>query len=136
MDRNSGIPEFLLFVRQNFCAGSRRIARLTGAEEGKSWKSTRPRRSSNGVSKNEQRTAVIASTVTVFYPLFVNLSFAVFSEGPYLTVLLSGIYLLRTFDRPSLMNWPFLSGGFGLAYLVRQEADHHGSTTADAVFRE
>jgi hypothetical protein len=69
------------------------------------------------------RAAVIAAIITVFYPLFLNLSFTVFSEGPYATVLLTGVYLvLRAYDRPSIMNWSLVGGAFGAAYLIRQEA--------------
>ena len=69
------------------------------------------------------RTAVIAAILTVLYPLFVNLSITVFSEGPYATVLLTGVYLvLRAFDRPSIINWSLVGGAFGAAYLIRQEA--------------
>jgi len=69
------------------------------------------------------RTAAIAAIITAFYPLFVNLSFTVFSEGPYVTVLLSGVYLvLRAFDLQSITRWSLVGGAFGLAYLMRQEA--------------
>jgi len=69
------------------------------------------------------RVAVIAAIITVFFPLFVNLSFTVFSEGSYGTVLLTGVYLvLRAFERPSIMNWSLVGGAFGAAYLIRQEA--------------
>jgi 4-amino-4-deoxy-L-arabinose transferase-like glycosyltransferase len=71
----------------------------------------------------ERRVAVIAAMLTVVYPVFVNLSFSVFSEGPYTTMLLGAVYLvLRAFDRPSILNWSFVGGAFGAAYLTRQEA--------------
>jgi Dolichyl-phosphate-mannose-protein mannosyltransferase len=70
-----------------------------------------------------RRVAMIAAITTVFYPIFVNLSFAVFSEGPYATILLTAVYLvLRAFDRPSFLNWSFVGAAFGAAYLMRQEA--------------
>jgi Dolichyl-phosphate-mannose-protein mannosyltransferase len=70
-----------------------------------------------------RRVAEIAAILTVVYPVFVNLSFSVFSEGPYATILLTAVYLvLRAFDRPSILNWSFVGGAFGAAYLMRQEA--------------
>jgi 4-amino-4-deoxy-L-arabinose transferase-like glycosyltransferase len=69
------------------------------------------------------RTAAVAALMTTFFPMLVNLSFTVFSEGPYLTVLLSAVYLaLCAFDRPSILSWSLAAGAFGLAYLTRQEA--------------
>jgi hypothetical protein len=69
------------------------------------------------------RAAAIAAALAVVFPLFVSLSFTVFSEGPYITVLLTAVYLvLRAFDRPSVLNWALVGGMFGLAYLIRQEA--------------
>jgi len=71
----------------------------------------------------DRRVAAIAALLTVVYPVFVNLSFSVFSEGPYTTILLGAVYLvLRAFDRPSILNWFFVGGAFGAAYLTRQEA--------------
>jgi 4-amino-4-deoxy-L-arabinose transferase-like glycosyltransferase len=67
--------------------------------------------------------AMIAAMMTVFFPMFVNLSFSVFSEGPYATILLTAVYLvLRAFDRPSILNWSIVGGAFGISYLMRQEA--------------
>ena len=69
------------------------------------------------------RTAAIAAVLTATFPLFINLSFAVFSEGPYITVLLTAVYLvLHAFDHPSALNWSIVGGAFGAAYLIRQEA--------------
>jgi hypothetical protein len=71
----------------------------------------------------DRRVAMIAAMLTVVYPLFVNLSFSVFSEGSYATIFLGAVYLvLRVFDRPSILNWSFVGGAFGAAYLTRQEA--------------
>jgi len=71
----------------------------------------------------DRRVAMIAAMITVFYPMFVNLSFSVFSEGPYAAILLTAVYLvLRAFDCPSILNWSFVGGAFGAAYLMRQEA--------------
>ena len=69
------------------------------------------------------RTAAVAALMTTLFPMLVNLSFTAFSEGPYITVLLSAVYLaLRAFDRPSILSWSLTGGAFGLAYLTRQEA--------------
>jgi 4-amino-4-deoxy-L-arabinose transferase-like glycosyltransferase len=69
------------------------------------------------------RVAAIAAALAVVFPLFINLSFTVFSEGPYITVLLTAVYLvLCVFDHPSVLNWALIGGAFGLAYLIRQEA--------------
>src|SRR5262249_57516763 len=67
--------------------------------------------------------AAIAATLSAVFPLFVNLSFTVFSEGPYLTFLLCAVYLaLDAFANPSIRNWALAGGAFGCAYLIRQEA--------------
>jgi 4-amino-4-deoxy-L-arabinose transferase-like glycosyltransferase len=66
---------------------------------------------------------IAAALLTSFYPLLVNLSFTAFSEGPYATLLLSGIYLaLRASDQPSIKPWFAVGAVFGLAYLTRAEA--------------
>lgn len=71
----------------------------------------------------QRRTAIIAAIITILHPLFINLSITVFSEGPYATLLLSGVYLaLRAFDRPSVKRWSLVGWAFGAAYLLRQEA--------------
>lgn len=70
-----------------------------------------------------RKTAVVAALIAAFYPLFINLSIVVYSEGAYATILLSGVYLvLRALDRPSIAAWCLVGAAFGLAYLVRQEA--------------
>jgi 4-amino-4-deoxy-L-arabinose transferase-like glycosyltransferase len=70
-----------------------------------------------------RRTAFVAAALTILHPLLVNLSFAILSEGPYATLLLSAVYLvLCALDRPSIGAWLLVGGGFGLAYLVRPEA--------------
>src|SRR5215469_13517234 len=71
----------------------------------------------------DRRTAAIAAILSAIFPLFVNLSFTVFSEGPYLTFLLCAVYLaLDAFANPSIRNWALAGGAFGCAYLIRQEA--------------
>jgi len=69
------------------------------------------------------RAAAVAAVVTIVFPLFVSLSFTVFSEGPYATFLVSAVYLaLRALEQPSGKNWALVGGAFGMAYLIRQEA--------------
>ena len=71
----------------------------------------------------DRRTAAIAAMLAAGFPLFINLSFTVFSEGPYLTALLCAVYLtLNAFSHPSIKNWALAGAAFGLAYLIRQEA--------------
>jgi 4-amino-4-deoxy-L-arabinose transferase-like glycosyltransferase len=70
-----------------------------------------------------RRTGFVAAMLTISCPLLVNLSFAVLSEGPYITVLLSAVYIvLRALDCPSISMYCLVGGSFGLAYLTRQEA--------------
>jgi 4-amino-4-deoxy-L-arabinose transferase-like glycosyltransferase len=70
-----------------------------------------------------RRTGLVAAILAVFYPLLVNLSFAVKSEGTYITLLLSAVYMvLRALERPSIRIYCLAGGFFGLAYLTRQEA--------------
>jgi len=70
-----------------------------------------------------RRTGFVAALLTVLHPLLINLSFAVLSEGPYATLLLSGVYVvLRALNRSSTRMWSLVGGTFGLAYLVRPEA--------------
>lgn len=70
-----------------------------------------------------RHTGYVAALLAMFYPVLVNLSFTVLSEGPYITMLLSGVYLvLRALDRPSIGNYCLVGGILGLAYLTRQEA--------------
>lgn len=68
-------------------------------------------------------TGLVAAILTVFFPLLVNLSFAVLSEGVYITMLLLAVYtVFRTLERPSPGIYGLLGGIFGLCYLTRQEA--------------
>lgn len=70
-----------------------------------------------------RRTGFVAAMLTVFCPLFINLSFAVKSEGTYITLLLSAVYIvLCAVDRPSVRIYCLVGVFFGLAYLTRQEA--------------
>jgi 4-amino-4-deoxy-L-arabinose transferase-like glycosyltransferase len=70
-----------------------------------------------------RRTAWVAAALAALHPLLVNLSFTVWSEGPYATILLTAIYLvLRALDHPGIGIWAAVGGTFGLAYLIRPEA--------------
>jgi len=70
-----------------------------------------------------RRVGLVAALLTILHPLLVNLSFAAFSEGPYLLVLLSAVYLVvRALDQSSIWAWSLVGAAFGLAYLVRAEA--------------
>ena len=70
-----------------------------------------------------RRVGFIAAALALLHPLLVHLSFTVFSEGPYATLLLSAVYLVvRALREPSLKWWSLAGAGFGLSYLVRAEA--------------
>src|SRR5690242_6896308 len=65
----------------------------------------------------------VAAMLTMLHPLLVNLSFTVFSEGPYLTLLLLAVYVvIRAMNNPSLAWWSLVGAAFGCAYLLRAEA--------------
>jgi 4-amino-4-deoxy-L-arabinose transferase-like glycosyltransferase len=70
-----------------------------------------------------QRVGFIAATLTLLHPLLVQLSFSVYSEGPYTTLLLCAVYLVvRGLNQPSTRLWLLVGGAFGLSYLLRAEA--------------
>ena len=70
-----------------------------------------------------RRVGFIAAILTLLHPLLVNLSFTVFSEGPYATLLLSAVYwALRALNVSSIKPWVLMGATFGLAYLLRAEA--------------
>ena len=59
-------------------------------------------------------TGFVAAMLAVFCPLLVNLSFAVLSEGPYITILLSAVYIvLRALDCPSIRMYCLVGGCLG-----------------------
>jgi 4-amino-4-deoxy-L-arabinose transferase-like glycosyltransferase len=61
-----------------------------------------------------RRTAFVAAALAILHPLLINLSFAVLSEGPYATLLLSAVYLvLFALDRPSIRMWCGVGGATG-----------------------
>jgi 4-amino-4-deoxy-L-arabinose transferase-like glycosyltransferase len=69
------------------------------------------------------RVGLIAAILTLLHPLLVYLSFMVYSEGPYATLLLSAVYLVvRTLNDSSTKRWLLVGGAFGLCYLHRAEA--------------
>ena len=70
-----------------------------------------------------RRVGFIAAILVVLHPLLLHLSFMVYSEGPYATLLLSAIYLVvRALDNPSNKAWMLAGGAFALSYLIRAEA--------------
>jgi 4-amino-4-deoxy-L-arabinose transferase-like glycosyltransferase len=70
-----------------------------------------------------RRVGFAAAILTLLHPLLINMSFVVLSEGPYVALLLSAVYVvLRALSRPSIRMWCLVGGAFGLAYLVRPEA--------------
>src|SRR5713101_6554302 len=70
-----------------------------------------------------RRVGFIAAALALLHPLLVHLSFTVFSEGPYTTLLLSAVYfVVRALNDSSIKSWLWVGGAFGLSYLVRAEA--------------
>ena len=70
-----------------------------------------------------RRVELIAALLTVLHPLLVNLSFTALSEGPYITLLLSAVYVgVRALNHSSTKMWSLVGAAFGLAYLLRAEA--------------
>ncbi|HEV2732026.1 MAG TPA: glycosyltransferase family 39 protein [Terriglobales bacterium] len=69
------------------------------------------------------RVGFIAAILTVLHPVLVNLSFTIFSEGPYATLFLSSVHLvIVALRRPSLRLWLLVGASFGLTWLLRGEA--------------
>ena len=70
-----------------------------------------------------RRVGLIAALLTVLHPLLVNLSFTALSEGPYITLLMSAVYVgVRALNHSSIKMWSLVGAAFGLAYLLRAEA--------------
>jgi 4-amino-4-deoxy-L-arabinose transferase-like glycosyltransferase len=70
-----------------------------------------------------RRIGLVAALLAVLHPLLVNLSFATYSEGPYMTLLLSATYIVvRALNHSSTGAWLLVGAMFGLAYLLRAEA--------------
>jgi 4-amino-4-deoxy-L-arabinose transferase-like glycosyltransferase len=70
-----------------------------------------------------RRVGFIAAILALLHPLLIHLSFTVFSEGPYATMLLSAVYVVvRVLNQPSTKLWLMVGGAFGLTYLLRAEA--------------
>ena len=65
----------------------------------------------------------IAAGLVLLHPLSIYLSFMVYSEGPYATLILFAVYLvIRALEEPSLTRWLLIGAAFGICYLVRAEA--------------
>jgi len=70
-----------------------------------------------------RRVGLVAALLIVLHPVLVHLSFSVLSEGPYIALLMSAVYLaVRAMDKASTKMWVLVGGAFGLAYLLRAEA--------------
>jgi 4-amino-4-deoxy-L-arabinose transferase-like glycosyltransferase len=70
-----------------------------------------------------RRVGFIAAMLTVLHPLLLHLSFTVYSEGPYATLLLSAIYVVvRALNDSWTKRWTLVGGAFALCYLLRAEA--------------
>ena len=69
------------------------------------------------------RVGLIAALVTALHPLLIALSAAVYSEGPYLTFVMGGIYCGLKIAYSKHLKYSIFAGiCFGLAYLTRPEA--------------
>lgn len=70
-----------------------------------------------------RRVGFIAAILTLLHPLLVNLSFTVFSEGPYTTLFLLSLYLtIVALHQASVRPWLLVGAAFGLTWLLRAEA--------------
>jgi 4-amino-4-deoxy-L-arabinose transferase-like glycosyltransferase len=70
-----------------------------------------------------RRVGLIAAILFILHPLLISLSVTVLTEGPYATLLFSGVYaVLCALDHPSLRMWSLVGAVFGMAYLLRPEA--------------
>jgi 4-amino-4-deoxy-L-arabinose transferase-like glycosyltransferase len=70
-----------------------------------------------------RRVGFIAAALFILSPLFISLSVTVMTEGPYATLLLSGVYaVLCALECSSLRTWSVVGAVFGIAYLLRPEA--------------
>src|SRR5262249_31942163 len=66
---------------------------------------------------------LIAAGLVLLHPLSIYLSFMIYSEGPYATLLLFSVYLaIRLLEQPSLRWWIAVGASFGMCYLLRAEA--------------
>ena len=70
-----------------------------------------------------RRVGLIAAGLVLLHPLSIYLSFMVYSEGPYATLLLFAVYLvIRAIEDPSIKRWLAIGAAFGICYLVRAES--------------
>jgi 4-amino-4-deoxy-L-arabinose transferase-like glycosyltransferase len=71
----------------------------------------------------KRRVGFIAAGLVLLHPLSIHLSFMVYSEGPYATLLLFAVYLvIRALEHPSIQWWLAMGAAFGICYLVRAES--------------
>jgi 4-amino-4-deoxy-L-arabinose transferase-like glycosyltransferase len=69
------------------------------------------------------RAAMVVMTLVVFHPVLIAGGAASYAEGPYLTLLMSGLFCLTTYLLDGRISASLLAGAFlGFAYLVRPEA--------------
>ena len=70
-----------------------------------------------------RRVGFIGAGLVLLHPLSIHLSFMVYSEGPYATLLLFAVYLvIRALEDPSIKRWLAIGAAFGICYLVRAES--------------
>ncbi len=70
-----------------------------------------------------RRVGFIAAMLVLLHPLLVHLSYMVYAEGPYPTLLLTAIYLIvRALEDSSNKWWMWAGGALALCYLLRAEA--------------
>jgi len=69
-----------------------------------------------------RRVGYIAAILASLHPLLVQLSFSIYSETPYATLLFFSIYLtIRALEKPSIWRWTSAGAAFSFAYLIRPE---------------
>jgi 4-amino-4-deoxy-L-arabinose transferase-like glycosyltransferase len=70
-----------------------------------------------------RRVGFIAAILALLHPLLLNLSFTVFSEGPYATLFLCATYVVVVaLGQSSPRIWMLVGAAFGLTWLLRAEA--------------
>jgi hypothetical protein len=70
-----------------------------------------------------RRVGFIAAILSLLHPALVYLSFMVYSEGPYATLVLSAVFLvIRALEDSSVRQWLWVGAAFGVCYLLRAEA--------------
>jgi 4-amino-4-deoxy-L-arabinose transferase-like glycosyltransferase len=70
-----------------------------------------------------RRVGFIAAMLVLLHPLLVHLSYMVYAEGPYPTLLMTAIYfVVRALETSSSKWWMAAGGMLALCYLLRAEA--------------